>query len=146
MELLTSPKSMYLLEAGLEVLHQETNEWRSDLQFWTEEIPFFLNLIRRDKNQSIPKSAKASLERIEGELLQIITEEIDKLNVEVELHEYFLCKMMETPEKDQQDYREKHKQLSIRVGEFEKRFKLLKMEIFKLSISQLKKDEQTTSK
>src|ERR1035438_9457025 len=109
MELLTSPKSMYLLEAGLEVLHQQTNEWRSDLQFWKEEIPFFLNLVERDKNQQIPKTSKASMEKIEGELLQIITEEIDQLNLEVDLHEYFLCKMMETPEKDQQDYREKHK-------------------------------------
>ena len=45
METLTSPKSEYLLEAGLDVLHFESREWLSDLKFQKSELDFFLKLL-----------------------------------------------------------------------------------------------------
>ena len=41
MELLTSPKATYLLEADLVILHEESQEWLNDISFWRDEIAFF---------------------------------------------------------------------------------------------------------
>ena len=40
MELLTSPKSMYLLDAGIEVLHEQSNEWLNEIAFGETKLLF----------------------------------------------------------------------------------------------------------
>lgn len=123
---------MYLLEAGLEVLHQQSNEWRSEVAFWKDELSFFYKLIAKNKNNKMPSGSKSAIEKTEGELSKIISGELDELQKEVDLHEYFLSQMLGTRKADQRDYRENHKELTIKFTGFEKRFKSLKMEIFKL--------------
>ncbi|MBA3706528.1 MAG: hypothetical protein H0W84_11715 [Bacteroidetes bacterium] len=45
MELLANPKSKYLLDAGLEILHEQSIEWLNDIEFWHDEIAFFYSLV-----------------------------------------------------------------------------------------------------
>jgi hypothetical protein len=132
MELLTSPKSKYLLEAGIEVLHQQSNEWRSEVAFWKDEVAFYYALVVRKTMKEISANVQTSVGTIEGELTKITEGELEELQQEVDLHEYFLSKMLESRKEDQQDYREKHRQLSIKFEAFENRFKILKKDIFKL--------------
>ncbi|MBI2271118.1 MAG: hypothetical protein HYU69_12300 [Bacteroidetes bacterium] len=132
MKLLTSPTSAYLLEAGLEVLHQQSNEWRSEIAFWRDETAFFYALVVRKTGKEVPVNSKKSLELIEAELIRITGGELDELQQEVDLHEYFLSHMLQIRKEDQMDYREKHKQMAAKFDSFEKRFKALKKEIFKV--------------
>jgi hypothetical protein len=46
-QLLESPKTSYLLEGSLEVLHQQTREWLSEMALWKDEIRFFRSLINK---------------------------------------------------------------------------------------------------
>ena len=45
MKLLTTPKTAYLLEAGLEVFHGQSNEWLNEIAFWKDESAFLFTLI-----------------------------------------------------------------------------------------------------
>jgi hypothetical protein len=41
MELLTSQKMEYLLDASLQALHAESLEWIQEIDFWKDEMIFF---------------------------------------------------------------------------------------------------------
>lgn len=132
MELLTSPKSAYLLNAGLETLHEQSEEWLSEIEFWRDEAAFFYTLIVKKTLKSIPMNAKDNIQKIEKELISITGGELDELQRSVEQHEKFLCRILESQKMDEGSYRNKHRELSVKFYQFEKRFKSLKKEVFNL--------------
>lgn len=132
MELLTtSPKTTYLLEAGLEVLHVQSNEWLSEIEFWKGESTFFYQLIVSKTNRFVPLISKSSIEKIENELVKIVGGDLDDLQKEVEQHEVFLNDLLESKYLSEQSYRKRHELLTFRILGFERRFKELKNEVFK---------------
>jgi hypothetical protein len=133
MELLTSPKTTYLLEAGIEVLHEQSNEWLSEIAFWRDEAAFLYSLVVIKTLKSVPVSAKANIETIEKELVSITGGELDKLQKTVESHELFLAELLENYNHKDEGYRQQHQQINTAIVQFEKRFKLLKKEVFKLA-------------
>jgi hypothetical protein len=132
MELLISPKSVYLLEAGLEVLHEQSNEWRNEIAFWRDEASFLYTLIVTKTIKSIPVDSKNNMDKIEKDLIKITGGEIDDLENKVIEHQKFLNYLIQCNEEDQKDYRDKHKELTKKLDYFEKRFKSLKKEVFSL--------------
>ncbi len=132
MELLTSPKSQYLLEAGLDVLHAQSNEWLNEIAFWRDEAAFFYTLMVKKTLKYVPVNAKNSIEKIEKELISITGGELDELQKNVEQHEIFLSALLKSKRLNEESYREKHGQLAFEFHEFEKRFKSLKKEVFNL--------------
>jgi hypothetical protein len=138
MELLTSPKQTYLLEAGLEVLHEQTTEWLSEINFWRDEAAFLYSLVVTRTSDLVPVNSKNSFEKIEQELLNITGDELDKLENLVNDHEKILTYLVECREEEQGNYRDKHREMTITFDQFEKRFRSLKKEIFTL-IERIKK-------
>ena len=65
MELLTSPKSTYLLEAGLDVLHEQSIEWLNEIAFWRDETAFFYSLVAKKTLEAVPVKAKSYIEKTE---------------------------------------------------------------------------------
>lgn len=84
MELLTTPKTAYLLDAGLEVLHAQAIEWLSEIEFWRDESAFFYTLVVNKTLKFVPVNAKNSIEKIEKELVSITGGDLDDLQKEVE--------------------------------------------------------------
>jgi hypothetical protein len=140
MEVLTSTKSQYLLEAGLEVLHSQSNEWLSEIAFWRDEAAFFYTLLAKKTLKYVPVNAKNSIDKIEKELVSITGGELDELQKDVERHEVFLGSLLEGKRLNEDTYREKHEQLTFRILEFERRFKSLKKQIFTL-VEQIDKNK-----
>lgn len=132
MELLTSPKATYLLEAGLEILHEQSNEWLNDISFWKEEIAFFYAIIIKKTHVSVPLDAKDSLQQIEEELGLISGGELEKLQKEVEEHEKSLYMFLKKKTGTERAYRETHKKLAHEFEDFEKKFREIKRNIFSL--------------
>lgn len=133
MELLTtSPKTTYLLEAKLEVLHAQSNEWLNEIEFWKDESAFFYQLIVNKTTSFVPVVAKNDIEKIENELVKITGGDLDDLQKEVEQHEVFLNDLLESKYLSEDSYRKRHELLTFRFLKFERRFKELKNEIFKL--------------
>lgn len=138
MELLTSPKTTYLLEAGIEVLHAQSNEWLNEIAFWRDESAFFYTLIVSKTLKFVPINAKNTLKKIEEELISITGEDLNNLQKEVEQHETFLNDLLESKYLSEASYRQRHEELTFKFYRFERRFKDLKNEIFKL-VSQIDK-------
>lgn len=132
MELLTSPKATYLLEAGLEILHEQSNEWLNDISFWREEIAFFYAIIIKKTHASVPVDAKDALQQIEEELGLISGGELEKLQKEVEEHEKSLYMFLAKKTGNERAYRETHKKLVHEFEDFEKKFREIKRAIFNL--------------
>jgi hypothetical protein len=133
MKLLTSPKTVYLLEAGLEVLHEESLEWLNEITFWRDETAFFYSLIVTRIPETLAETKK-ELEKIEKELISISTDELNELENKVTEHEKLLRYLVDCREEDQSDYRQKHLELSQKIHLLEKRLKTLKKNIFGLIV------------
>jgi hypothetical protein len=132
MDLLISPKSNYLLEGGLDVLHEQSNEWLEEINFWRDESAFYYAFMLTETNNWVPITSKNELKSIEGELISLTGGELDDLQKVVEEHERFLSDLMDKHPENESNYRNKHRQLAIRFVQFEKRFKYLKHDVFKL--------------
>ena len=130
--LLTTPKATYLLEAGLEVLHSQSNEWLSELAFWRDESAFFYTLLVNKTVKFVHINAKSSIKGIEEELIRITGNDLSNLQTEVEQHEVFLTDLLESTYLKEENYRKRHEELTLKFYQFEKRFKDLKREIFQL--------------
>jgi len=132
MELLKSPKSMYLLDAGLEVLHAQTIEWLNEISFWRDEAAFFYSLVVKKTLKSVPVNGKDNIKAIERALIAINGVELDELQQTVENHECYLNDLLENKYLKEEYYRNTHKEMTIKFSEFERRFKSLKREVFAL--------------
>ena len=80
--LIANPKAQYLLGAGLDVLHFESREWLDTLDFYTDEVRFFENLLNKkeaskNNNPEYEKMLK-DLDKIHKDLFDDLKESIIK--------------------------------------------------------------------
>ena len=119
-------------ELTLEILHQQSKNWLSEIAFWRDEIAFFYSLVAGKTKQKLLLYSKKNIQRIEKELIIMTAEEISKLEREVEEHEKNLGHLMESEHnKDEEGYRKKHYQLTLLFNSFENKIKSLRKEVFK---------------
>lgn len=133
MKLLTSPKTTYLLDADIEVLHEQSNEWLNEIAFWYDELSFLHSLVIKKTLKSVPLNSKNSIEKIENELIRLTGGDLDRLKLTIETHEKLLVDILEKKKNTNEEiYRGKHRQLTNEFHQFENRFKLLKKDVFDL--------------
>lgn len=133
MKLLTSPKKTYLLDARIEILHEQSDEWLKEIAFWYDELSFLYSLVIKKTLKSVPIDSKNSILKIEDELIKLTGGELDQLKLTVELHEKFLSGLLERNNiTDVQIYKDKHHQLMMYFEQLEQRIKSVKKEVFKL--------------
>jgi hypothetical protein len=127
-----STLATFLLKPGLETLHEESMEWLEEIAFWRYEVAFLYALEINKTLKSVPVKAKEVMEQAENELIKLSGEDIDTLCDEVVAHERYLGKLIEGKYEDQEEYRDKHDKIALKIKAFEKRFKILKKEIFEV--------------
>jgi hypothetical protein len=130
-KLIAAAKSAFLLEAPLEVLHEESMEWLEEIEFWKDEAAFFYSLILKSA-QSLPLSKSKEAKEIESQLVYLSSERLDDLMLEVKVHEKFLANMIGNVRLDEQGYRSRHKEIVSKLTGLENEFRSLKREIFAL--------------
>jgi hypothetical protein len=110
MELISSPKTEYLLEASLATLHTESREWMSEINFWSEEMSCFYKLLR--KNVSSFTFPPKELAEIEREMIRINSGDLMRVKSLVERHEKELAAVMKnTSMIEEGEYRDRHRAL-----------------------------------
>lgn len=127
METLTTYKTNYLLEAGLDVLHHESREWLSELDFLKSELRFFLKLFNSrvftlEKDQQRQNVLK-NMDRLSAIVLQ-------ELEQQIKTHEKNLSVLLTSTEANDAQYRDQHKQLYQKMQQFVNDVKSLKMLVF----------------
>ena len=132
-ELRLRPKANYFEEADWEELYVLGEHWKSDLEFYNDELTFlnhligkyFVWLIKDDHIQQVEKtSAKLSkLQQRRTDISQLINKHLAHI-------EGFI----ENPfTHNEQDFRKEHQKLEDNIVSFVKDFKTLKKEIFSIT-------------
>jgi len=124
----SNPKTKYLLGAGLDVLHFESREWLSTIDFWKDEIRFFNELL---KNRASSEKNNPEYQKMLKNLDAIYSDLFEDLENSIVEHEQLLSRI-EQSEKglSDGDYREKHRHLLSRMNTFTDDFKTFKKIVF----------------
>lgn len=129
MELLTYPKTEYLLEASLESLHQESQEWLKEIAFWSDEMSFFFTLLHRKEVREVFPSKE--LVTLEKELIRIHGDKLDTARSLVQSHERTLASVLKTTSlQDEESYRNAHRKLLIEIYDLQSLIKNFKKAVF----------------
>jgi len=126
--LIANPKAKLLLGAALDVLHHESKDWLEAIAFWKEEIVFFDKLLYLQdplkKEEHIYRDMLQQLEDIEVDIISQTEEDIIA-------HEKSLAKLMRKEEGlADADYRDKHRQLKLRMATITNDIKAFKLVVF----------------
>lgn len=129
MELLTQPKTEYLLDASLESLHVESLEWLKEIDFWSDEIAFFYKLLKRtNAAKDYPGTELAIMEK---KLISVNSDKVSKVRSDIYQHERALAGVLKSAYLLEEDrYREKHRQLLMDIYSIHTVIRSLKKEVF----------------
>jgi hypothetical protein len=110
MDLLSKPKTEYLLDASLEFLHGESLEWLKEMEFWQDEMAFFYKLLHKEGlKEAFPSKELAAIDQ---EQVGITSDKLDKALNEVRSHERSLAALIKTTSfEEEENYRHIHRQL-----------------------------------
>jgi len=123
--------STYLLEEGLEKLHQESMDWISEMDLWKLELDFFQKLLDTHSPQFSTIEQKKRLDYFQNLIIYYSGELIDSIIEKTKRHEVFLAKeMVEPQEMDEREYRKMHRGIEENVRSLRKRFYDYKKEFF----------------
>lgn len=127
MEALSNPKSDYLLEAGLDVLHSESKEWQSELELMSDELRFYRSLLKSKViNLEKEKQWEHLLENMDN-LSQAITRELEN---DVRSHEKELAQLLSNKSSEDARYRFHHRELRRKVDQLRQDVRTEKMLMF----------------
>lgn len=121
-----------MLEASIETLHQQTNEWLNELELWIDETIFFSGYVAQLTKTQVPLKAKKVFIKINGELLNLSGGELDELKKELDAHIHGLSELLQTKPDNENEYRKTHQHLGFKIQRMETRFRELKKAIFSL--------------
>ncbi|NRS88456.1 hypothetical protein HNQ02_001370 [Flavobacterium sp. 7E] len=123
-----NPKAQFLLGAGLDVLHFESKEWLDHINLWKDEITFF-NVVLKKKSTS--EKSDSNYQKILNNIDTIYNDLFQDLEQSIIEHEKLLSKI-EKGDKglSDNDYREKHQQILLRMNSFTKDFVKFKKMLF----------------
>lgn len=129
MQLLSNPKTDYLLEASLESLHAESLEWLKEIDFWRDEMVFFYKLLRSSpSNKAYPT---AELAAVEMELVSLTSDKVDKIRNDVLRHERELSAVIRSLSSGEEErYRETHRTLLLEIYDVHVQIRNFKKEVF----------------
>lgn len=124
---LPNPKETFLLGAGLDVLHHESQEWLATIEFWKYELRFFAEILYwKEPQEKIEDLFQSLLKRFEALHPKIDTE----LENEVMDHEKYLADILRNEQGSNWEYREKHKQIKLLMLETTEMYKAFKKDVF----------------
>ncbi len=134
MEMLTSPKTEYLLQASLEVLHEQSLEYLNEIAFIKEEIAFFNTLLNKNAGRQFPSEQSAAFGK---ELVSFNSGVVSVLQNKIMEHERWLSDIIKTDTLGRQEsYRNIHREVTEEMNACHKRYFQLKKSIFSFVKSQ----------
>ncbi|HEU5290167.1 MAG TPA: hypothetical protein VFU05_05945 [Cyclobacteriaceae bacterium] len=129
MELLSNPKTEFLLDASLESLHTQSVAWMNELIFWSDEMTFFYQMLHHKKlSAAFPSSQVATIDK---ELVRLNGEKLDKVKTGVASHERLLASVYKSSSlADEQVYREAHRKLLVDMQALNQDIRTFKKKFF----------------
>lgn len=128
MELLSHPKTEYLLDATLESLHRESVAWLEVIKFFRDEISLFHKLLHNQKlSNGFPSEEIAEVDKA---LVRFNGESLDKVRNDLSKQEKQLAAMLKSSSlSDEQSYRESHRKLLVDMQDLLANIKMFKQKV-----------------
>jgi hypothetical protein len=131
MENLNGTESEYLLQSSLEDLHQVSQYWLSEIEFWKTELIFFQEMLDKHCPQINTPQQKKQLDHFQNLIIYYNGELLDEYNRKIRKHTKRLARLMASePSFDDFSYREKHRTYGEQIGSIRKRLQEYKIELF----------------
>ena len=73
------------------------------------------------------------MDKIEKDLIDVTAGKLDDLQKEIEDHEKYLNKFLQSNHYNETSYRDKHQDLVHKIENFEEKFRTIKQEVFALA-------------
>ncbi len=127
METLTAPKTGYILEARLDLLHSESKEWLSEVEFFKSELRFFMKLLKSKVFTLKKEHQRQHIFENMDRLSSSVVREVEK---EIKAHEKQLSELMGGKRSDDERYRQVHKSLLEKIKQLDNDIRTLKMLVF----------------
>ncbi len=140
MKLLTLPTSEYLLDIGLEEIHIQSREWLNKVLFWKDEVDFFYKVVEDKKKQLISIPVQNNIWHIEKDMALHFGNKLSELQNSVRDHENYLKTLIINNGNDEESYRDVHKNIAIKLLNFEMHFLIIKKNIHEM-IEQVENNE-----
>lgn len=132
MEFLTTPKSAYLLQGSLDVLHFESREWQEEISFIQDEAYFLRKLLRKYQEKYLSEMQSKNLTLLE-ERLKTLTANAEQMNMFIQKHEQYLANIIQDKTySSDKTYRQKHRTAKAQTESLFQEFKTLKKNIYHL--------------
>lgn len=127
------PKSDYLHTASWESLYVLGEHWKSDIQFYKDELRFLTDLIAKYFIWMTREENIADVKKLSADLIHL-TDEYKSLGERVDHNLHQLSLLMENAfSQDEQQFRNEHEKLEDDLEEDIKKFRVLKKEIFEFT-------------
>jgi len=127
------PKGKYIQEANWEELYILTQYWKSDLEFYKDDLRFLHHLvdkyiiwITKKENLDMVKEIKLNLYHIRRQCKDLVQK--------IAEHLIHIGHLVENPEKEDADYfKKEHENLEDDISSFVKRFRANRKEVFSIT-------------
>lgn len=108
MDILSFPKTEYLLHTSIRLLQAESLDWLEGISFWKEELAFFSSFLAKKK---LDKAFQiGEVRELEKELEHIASTKLDTLKNEIETHNASLTAfLLSTLKADDEGNRIRHR-------------------------------------
>ncbi len=127
------PKDKYIQEADWQKLYTLTEHWKSDLQFYNDDLKFLHHLIDRYFMWISKKESIDMVREIEVGLLEMDNRCGALLN-RINKHLHHLAELIDNPfAYDSHQFRKEHEQLEDDLTEFVKNFRKNRKEVFTIT-------------
>jgi hypothetical protein len=133
MKLIESYKGKYALEVALEVLHKESRDWISEIDFRKDELRFLNNFLVSHSLKVKKQEDKQQLEHLQNKFIYYQGEVLDEMRHDIAQHEGILAEIMHKTSNDEKQYRQSHIDILDRLHSFEKTFRTLKKEFIQFA-------------
>lgn len=115
---LKQPSGEYLLEPGLENLHQQSKTWLSEIELWKIELTFFQKLLDRYARNFQDIEDKKKIDQFQNFIIYYSGELLDEAHKQVRQQEEFLAQQLasDNTRPNEQDYRLRHESAQEKVS------------------------------
>ena len=142
MEFRTRPKSNYLLNAEWQELHILTTHWKSDMDFFKDELRFINVLFDKYFTALVDKDNIGRTKEVAADLANV-QDQWEALSQRINKHLEHIQQLVINPAStDAADFRMEHGVLEDDLSEFTKMFRSVKNGIFQLT-ERIAKTEKT---
>lgn len=131
MENLKTADSTYLLEEGLEMLHQESHNWISEMELWKIELDFFQKLLDTHSYKLNTTDEKKEMDHFQNLIIYYNGELIDSIKKKAKKHNKTLATDLENPvQLNEAQYIDEHRSIAAEIDALRMQFHEYKKEFF----------------